>query len=110
MKLPNAEQARIDREKIVDYLLNPEHRRGASKARLLLAFGYSPDAWEQLANDLRRYHCSTEVSEVRDTDYGKRFEIRAAIVTPSGRSLTVRTVWQIDTDDTTPRLLTLYPD
>ena len=33
MKVPNAERAIIAAEKIRDYLLNPEHRRGAAKAR-----------------------------------------------------------------------------
>ena len=33
MKLPNPDRLIIEREKIVDYLLNPVHRYGASKAR-----------------------------------------------------------------------------
>jgi len=40
MKLPNADHAVIVPEKIRDYLLNPTHRRGAAKARLLLGMGY----------------------------------------------------------------------
>jgi hypothetical protein len=31
MKLPNAERARVDREKITDYLLSPVHPDGSSK-------------------------------------------------------------------------------
>jgi hypothetical protein len=40
MKLPNVEQAMVEREKIADYLLNPAHRYGASKARFFTAFGF----------------------------------------------------------------------
>jgi hypothetical protein len=36
MKLPNSERAVIAPEKLVDYLLNIEHKRGGAKARLLL--------------------------------------------------------------------------
>jgi len=36
MKLPNAANAVVEREKIADYLLNPAHRYGASKR------GFSP--------------------------------------------------------------------
>ena len=38
MKLPNAEMAVVDREKVTDYLLNPAHRYGSSKARLITAY------------------------------------------------------------------------
>lgn len=34
MKLPNADMAIIDPEKIRDYCLNPEHPRGKHKARV----------------------------------------------------------------------------
>jgi len=34
MKLPNAHLALVEREKVTDYLLNPAHRYGASKARI----------------------------------------------------------------------------
>ena len=37
MKLPNVEQAVVEREKITDYLLNPTHRYGASKANFFVS-------------------------------------------------------------------------
>jgi hypothetical protein len=40
MKLPNADKLVIEREKIVDYLLNPTHRFGGSKARFFDRFGF----------------------------------------------------------------------
>ena len=52
MKLPNAEQAVVEREKITDYLLNPTHRYGASKAAFFADFGFRLDEWEQLADAL----------------------------------------------------------
>ncbi len=38
VKIPNVALARIEREKIVDYLLNPTHRHGAGKARFFTAY------------------------------------------------------------------------
>jgi hypothetical protein len=38
--LPARERLLVEREKIVDYLLNPDHRYGASKARFFGAFGF----------------------------------------------------------------------
>ena len=53
MKIPNAEGAVIAPEKLRDYLLNPSHRRGGSKARLLVSLGYEGNEWERLESDLR---------------------------------------------------------
>jgi hypothetical protein len=43
MKLPGADRAVIAPGKLRDYLLNPDHKRGGSKAQLLIALGYSAD-------------------------------------------------------------------
>lgn len=110
MKLPNSERAVIEPTKLIQYLLNTEHKRGGHKARVLLDFGYHIDSWQQLQSDIRRLHLLAEVEIVRQTPYGTRYEIRAPLETPSGRTLTVRTVWQIDKGTDFPRLITLFPD
>jgi hypothetical protein len=110
MPIPNADSAVIEEQKIVDYLLNTEHRRGGSKAALLVQFGYTPTTWQQLANNLRRDHLTREADVTKTTPYGERYEIRAALQTPSGRPLTVRSIWQVDAGAVSPRLITLYPD
>ena len=48
MKVPNADKAIIAEDKLSNYLLNITHRRGGSKARLLLAMGYRADDWQRL--------------------------------------------------------------
>ena len=47
MKLPNADKAIVEREKMVDYLLNAAHRHGASKALFFARFGFRMEAWEE---------------------------------------------------------------
>ncbi len=110
MKLPNRENAVIEPSKLTEYLLNPEHRRGGHKARLLSKYGYSRDNWQQLEADIRRFHLNADVSRVRDTPYGRRYEIKAPLMAPSGRALLVATAWQIDIGKDYPRLITLVPD
>jgi len=110
MLIPNADSAIIEEQKLADYLLNIDHRRGGSKAALLRQFGYDPARWQRLADDLRRSHLTAQVERTRPTAYGMRYEVRADLQTPSGRPLIVRSVWQIDTGSTAPRLITLYPD
>ena len=110
MKLPQREHAIIAPEKLTAYLLNPAHRRGGTKARLLARFGYSEESWQQLEADIRRDHLEADVIAVRTGPYGVRYDIRALLQTPSGRQLNTRTVWQIDQGTEIPRLITLYPD
>ncbi|MBS4028867.1 MAG: hypothetical protein KGZ58_09530 [Ignavibacteriales bacterium] len=109
MKLPNRENAIIDSDKIVKYLLNISHKRGGSKARLLMEYGYSISLWNDVASDIREYHLSEDVAQRQETEYGLRYEIVAPLKTPSGRKLLVRTIWQIDIGTDVPRFITLIP-
>lgn len=42
MMLPCADALIVERDKITDYLLNPAHRYGASKARFFAALAFGP--------------------------------------------------------------------
>ena len=109
MQLPNREHAVIALDKLVHYLLNTAHKRGGTKARVLTHFGYRVDNPHQLDMDIRRYHLNQEVEAIRQTLYGMRYEIRAPLQTPDGRTLMLRTVWQIDDGTDFPHLITLFP-
>ena len=109
MRIPNADKAIIAPEKLRDYLLNPAHRRGSAKARMLHSCGYRTDAWHVLEADLRTQHLTADVAVVKTNVYGRRYEIRAPLVTPSGQRVVFQTVWQIDNGTDVPRLLTMYP-
>jgi hypothetical protein len=110
MKLPNTENAVIAPEKLKDYLLNPAHKKGGTKARLFLSLGYSADAWQRLEADLRADHLSAEFVGQSENEYGKCYEIVAPLQSPSGRAIRFRSVWQIDTGTDYPRLITMYPE
>lgn len=109
MRLPNAEQVIVDREKITEYLLNPAHRYGASKARFLGEFGFELAAWETLAQALRDHAQRNEVSKVTETLFGHSFEIIGELSAPDGRAPIVCTIWQMDHGKVAPRLITAYP-
>ena len=109
MKLPNAEHAMIEKEKITEYLLNPAHRYGASKARFFGAFGFCREQWELLARALREHAQMHEVNEVRETGFGPRYEVDGPLWSPDGRCPRVRSVWQLDHGMVAPRLITAYP-
>jgi hypothetical protein len=110
MKIPNAPRAHISRAQLVEYLLHPTHPRGSAKAQRLSRVGYRPDTWHRLVHDLHRFHLPHEVDVVRQTPYGTRYEIHAAVETPSGRRLTLRSIWQMEEGTDVPCFLTLVPD
>jgi uncharacterized protein DUF6883 len=110
VKLPGAETAVIELNKLVLYLLNTDHRRGGSKARLLQLMGYSTANWQQLETDVRNQHLTFDVELVVESEYGTRYEIVAPLVGPAGRSIVFRSIWQIDIGTDYPRLITMHPE
>jgi hypothetical protein len=99
MKLPDLDDLIVEREKIVDYLLNPTHRYGASKARFFTEFGFRAGTWEELARALREHGRSHEIVRTIETGFGPRYTVEGELNTPSGRR--PRTV--------APRLISAYP-
>ena len=109
IRLPNAQLAMIDRDKITEYLLSSASPRGKAKASFFLRFGFSLTHWEELATALRRHAASHAVSRVLETDYGPRYHIDGEIESADGRNPLLRTVWQIDLGGEYPRFITAYP-
>jgi len=109
MKLPHADVAVIEREKIQAYLLNPSHRYGASKAQFFSSYGFVAEKWEQLADALRQHGKEHEVSKIVETDFGPRYQVDGPLPAPDRRTPRVRTVWQWDKGQLAPRLITAYP-
>lgn len=109
MKLPNPDKLMVEREKIADYLLNPAHPYGASKARFFADFGFRAAEWTHLADALREHGQKHEVARWRETGFGPRYEVEGVLPAPDGRRPRVRTVWQVDHGQIAPRLITAYP-
>ena len=109
MKLPNAHLAVVERTKLAEYLLNPVHQYGASKALFFLSFGFEVGAWEVLAAAFREHGQRHEVKAQEETPFGPRYEVEGHLHTPDGRNPHIRTVWQMDKGQLAPRLITAYP-
>ena len=109
MPITNAARATIAAEKLMAYLLNPAHKRGGAKARLLLSLGSRTDAPEALESDLRTQHLLLDPTRISETAYGAACEIEGPIETPSGRIVQFVSIWQIDTGSDVPRFITMYP-
>jgi len=109
MKLPNAEQAVVEREKIADYLLAASHPDNGGKAEFFARFGFRRDEWQTMAGALCKLAREAEVSVSSTSAHGQKFVIVGRIETPSGRSATVQTIWIMDTGAAAARLVTAYP-
>lgn len=109
MKLPNARQARVERTKVVDYLLSESHSDGRSKAAFFLSFGFDRRRWGVLAEALRTHGAANEVVAIEESNYGTRYLVDGIIETPDGRNPRIRTVWIIDSVNDEPRLVTAHP-
>ncbi len=110
MLIPNADKAVIEQDKIALYLLDTEHLRGGSKAKLLISLGYDAKHWQQLAEDLRFQHLQAEFLSKRETAWGSRYDIVAPLTGPNGDTVLFHSVWQIDLGKDRPRLITMYPE
>jgi hypothetical protein len=109
MKLPNADQAIVEREKIGDYLLNTEHPDNGGKAAFFLALGFSRDRWQQMAAALRQVAGNCPVSNNVASPHGMKYIVAGQIETPCSKRPLVLTVWIVDRGLDVPRLVTAYP-
>lgn len=109
MKLPDANQAAVDREKVVDYLLNPGHPDNGGKAGFFTQLGFQREDWEVLAAALKALTLSGEVTGASETPHGKKYVITGRIQSPGGKSPWVQSIWIVDKNRNTARLVTAYP-
>lgn len=108
MKLPFGERAYVSPSKVRDYLLSRTHPVGRWKARVFLAVGFNETNASELEEALLSLARRQDVSGVERSVHGTKYVIEGEIETPSGRRLTVRTVWIIEPGTQVPRLVTAY--
>lgn len=109
MKLP-ADKIIIDVRKLRDYLLNPAHPEGATKAQYLSEIGYNQENYHILEVDLRNQHLICDVQPGKVSNYGVKYEIVAPLVGPNGKERLIRSVWMIRKREDFVRLITLIPE
>ena len=109
MKLPNSDNAIIPREKIEGYLLSPIHSVGRHKAVFFNSLGYAQAEWQVLERDIRKL-TTGDASPAGETEYGRKYEIRASLTGPNGNSAAIITAWIVKNDEEIPQFITAYPE
>lgn len=107
--LPGAECAYVEQGKIVDYLLNPGHPIGSSKAGFFVKHGFTLGLWNCFADALIAQGRNNVVTKITTTTWGMRYQVDCRCPTPDGADPCIRTVWEIGIDGRCPRLLTAHP-
>ncbi len=109
MPIPDAQRAIASREKIHDYLLNPEHPDGGPKAVWFGSLGYERAEWQTLADDLIEIAKTCDQFDTERSPYGVKYKAVGLISQPDHCLGRVVTVWIVEDDDP-PRLVTAFPD
>ncbi|MCC6227424.1 MAG: hypothetical protein IT195_13610 [Microthrixaceae bacterium] len=108
MPFPDADNAIITQEKLLDYLLNPAHPVGGPKAAWFASLGYTQRNWEQLRNDLLSVAQSCNTFNAKPSPFGVKYETEGEIGCEGYQPATVFVVWIVE-ENSPPRLITAYP-
>ena len=114
MKLPNAEKAVVDIEKLRDYSLNPDHPEGKHKARVFKEkLGTGRNDAEMLRQSILEAILTVEATEQQPTAYGRRFVVDFTRRVDEQFKcvlsfVTIRSAWIIRNDEDFPRLTTCF--
>ncbi|MDZ4834937.1 MAG: hypothetical protein SGJ27_14260 [Candidatus Melainabacteria bacterium] len=108
MKLPNADRAFIEIEKLRSYCLNLQHPRGKNKARVFASLlGLAPDDSEVLRDAILKAALVEEAGHGERDGFGQRYTVDFQMAGPK-KNVTVRSAWIIRTEEDFPRLTSCY--
>jgi hypothetical protein len=107
--LPNADRAVVPDSKVRGYLLSGTHPVGRFKAAFFVRLGFSLDRWELLRDALLAIGRSGDAMIGQQSPFGQKFEVRAILAGPSGRTAEVVTVWMVPTGHDIAHFVTAFP-
>lgn len=77
------------------------------KSQFLAQAGYRLENWQQLQQDLREQILPLEAIPTAATQYGQKYSITGNLISPSGRTIRVKTIWMVTEQKT--QFITLFP-
>ncbi|MEA5510610.1 hypothetical protein VB715_12625 [Crocosphaera sp. UHCC 0190] len=111
--LPMARYAEIDPRKFTEYSMNPSNPNNQGKSKAFQALGYNIDSPQsrQIAVQLIINQIRSELEQIsaildEPSPYGTRFTVIISITGLNNRKGKLVTKWQIDNNQTIPRLIT----
>ena len=108
MKLPNADRAVLEIEKLRDYCLSTSHPRGKHKARVFATtLGITTENTEELRDIILSAVLLEEATPTESDQYGQRYTVDF-IMERQNRQANIRTAWIVRTGEDYPRLTSCY--
>ena len=108
MKLPNADRAVVEIEKLRDYCLSASHPRGRHKARVFAtALGISAEDAEELRKAILLEITSEEATPAEHDEYGQRYMVDF-LMRREGKEAVIRSSWIVRSGEDYPRLTSCY--
>jgi hypothetical protein len=109
MRLPDADNAHVPREKLTGYLLSETHPVGRFKAHVFRSVGFDDTNVDLLEQGLLTVARSQEVAKTETTPHGEKYVVNGPLPAPDGTVLLLCTVWIIEPEGPGPRFVTAYP-
>ncbi len=109
VKLPNADKAVVERDKVADYLLNAAHPDNGGKAAFFEGLGFRRSESETLVKALKKLARRAEITESATSPHGEKYVIVGQVESPTGKAANVQTIWIVDKGWDVARLVTAYP-
>lgn len=103
------DELRVEKEKVVGYLLNAAHPVGKSKEKLFSLLGFTPGAWTAFADALRQHAHLNPIDKTEAHGFGTKYVVDCNIPNPNNKEVCVRVVWNDHCDGNPPRLVTAHP-
>ena len=108
MKMPGGDNAVVDREKLTEYCLNPEHPRGKHKARVFATvLGITAENADELRAALLAAAATADAQPGGSDRFGDRYVIEFEIRGPGGSGV-VKSTWIVRRGETTPRMTSCF--
>jgi hypothetical protein len=108
MRMPNADRAVVDFEKLSDYCLSMEHPRGRHKARVFAAaLGITAEHAEEVRSLLLIAALRDDATATDADEYGQRYVIDFPMQGAAGEAV-VRSAWIVRKDEDFPRFVSCY--
>ncbi len=108
MKLPHAEAAIANEDKIRNYLLHPRHPANLGKAEGFARFGFFRWRWKVLQAALLAHASTSPVIRIIPSADGAKYVLEGMLEGANGRSPWLRSVWKLKTGEHSPRLVTAH--
>ena len=109
MRLPGADRAIVEPNKVREYLLSLSHPVGAPKALFFLRLGFGRSNGHLLRDELLRIARENEAQLVSAASYGRKFAVEGMLEGPWRKRALLTTIWIVERGDDRPRLVTAYP-